>query len=114
MWVTNSSHIARELAKRKRGGGNNKEDDIAAIMRWFKGQLRSEGMLGVLGEGLICCEEVSSELQNEPTDFEEECWDDVNGRRLDELLLMVMFKSFDKNIFVLYYSTMKVPKRRER
>ena len=83
MWVTNSAHIARELAKRKRGGGNNEEDDIAAIMRGLKSQLRAEGMLGALGEGLVCCEETNSELRDEPTDFEEECWDDVNGQKLD-------------------------------
>ena len=28
MWITNSTHIARELSKRKRGDGSNQEDDI--------------------------------------------------------------------------------------
>ena len=83
MWVTNSACIANEVAKRKRGGSNNEEDDIAAIMRGLKGQLRAEGMLGALGEGLVCCEETNNELQEESTEFEEECWDDVNGRKLE-------------------------------
>ena len=43
LWATNSVHIAKELAQRKRGGGNNQEDDISAVMRGLKDQLRAEG-----------------------------------------------------------------------
>ena len=42
MWATNSTNIAEELVERRRGSGSNQEDDIAAIVRGLKNQLRAE------------------------------------------------------------------------
>ena len=57
VWTTNSRFIRKELAEKRRCSSTNKEDDIAAILRGFKEQLRSEGLISNLGKGVVCCEE---------------------------------------------------------
>ena len=39
--------------------------------------------MSAMGEGTVCCEEVNPGPQTEDEEFDEECWDDVNGRRLN-------------------------------
>ena len=58
------------------------EDDVAAIIRGLKRQLREDGLLSAMGEGTICCEEEAAE-EPDSDSLEEECWDDINGRRLN-------------------------------